>query len=256
MFLQRLRDVSPNNAYVMESFDVSALYTNVSNDSAMEAIHELLVEHKRGIHMHGLSIQQLMVLLKGCLNCSTFRWSGKYYAQMRGLAMGQRLAPSLAIAFMSGIEAPVIELRPLLYCRYIDDCFVIFSTQEEMDKCFELLNEQSEYIKFTREKPKESWLPFLNVQVNLSSSGNMTKWYLKPSNKNILIHFLSSHPSHTKRAIVRNMFRTATSGCTKKELREESRDLTRQIAISIGYEMVTRRDTVKRRAMPQDLTLE
>ena len=119
--------------------------------------------------MHGLFIQQLMALLKEHLNCTIFRWSGKYYAQMRGLAMGQRLAPTLAIAFMSRIEAPVIDLRPLLYCRYIDDCFVVFSTQEEM--CFELLNEQSEYIKFTWEKPKDDWLSFLNVQINLSSGG-------------------------------------------------------------------------------------
>uniref|UniRef100_A0A0K0D0E5 C2H2-type domain-containing protein n=1 Tax=Angiostrongylus cantonensis TaxID=6313 RepID=A0A0K0D0E5_ANGCA len=27
----------------------------------------------------------------------------------------------------------------------MDDCFVIFPTQEEMDKCLELLNEQSEF---------------------------------------------------------------------------------------------------------------
>ena len=39
--------------------------------------------------------------------------------------MGQRLASSLSIAFMSRIEAPVLDLRPTLYCRYIDDCFII-----------------------------------------------------------------------------------------------------------------------------------
>ncbi|VDM59956.1 unnamed protein product [Angiostrongylus costaricensis] len=119
----------------------------------------------------------------------------------RGLAMGQRLAPSLAIAFMSKVEAPVIDLGPLLYCRYVDDCFVLCSTQEKMDKCFELLNAQSEYIKFTREKPKEKWLPFLNVQIHLSENGYITKWYRKPSSKNILVHYLYLSPlSHEKGA--------------------------------------------------------
>uniref|UniRef100_A0A0K0DGD5 ubiquitinyl hydrolase 1 n=1 Tax=Angiostrongylus cantonensis TaxID=6313 RepID=A0A0K0DGD5_ANGCA len=112
MFLDRLRNAQPNNAYVMESFDVTALYTNVSNDSAMQAIRELLIQHEGAINMYGFSIQQLMTLLKECLNCSIFRWSGRYYAQMRGLAMGQRLAPSLAIAYMSKVEAPVIDLGP------------------------------------------------------------------------------------------------------------------------------------------------
>ncbi|VDM64687.1 unnamed protein product [Angiostrongylus costaricensis] len=95
MFLDRLRNARPKSAYVMESFDVTALYTNVSNDSAMQAIRELLEKHEGAINI----------------------WSGKYYAQIRGLAMGQRLAPTLAVAFMSKVEAPVIDLTPLLYCR-------------------------------------------------------------------------------------------------------------------------------------------
>ncbi|KAJ1347841.1 hypothetical protein KIN20_003007 [Parelaphostrongylus tenuis] len=33
-----------------------------------------------------------------------------------------------------------------------------------MDKCFEVLNGQSEHIKFTRESPNGSWLSFLNIQ--------------------------------------------------------------------------------------------
>uniref|UniRef100_A0A0K0DL03 Reverse transcriptase domain-containing protein n=1 Tax=Angiostrongylus cantonensis TaxID=6313 RepID=A0A0K0DL03_ANGCA len=140
----------------MESSDVTALYTNASDDCAMQAIFVLLMKHEGEINMYGFNIEQLMALLKKCMGCSTFRWSGKYYARIKGLAMGQRMAPRLAIAFMPKVEAPVTDLGPLLYCGYINDCFVLCSTQEEMDKCFELLNEQSEYIKFTREKPKKN----------------------------------------------------------------------------------------------------
>ncbi|VDM53243.1 unnamed protein product [Angiostrongylus costaricensis] len=142
MFLDRLSNARPNSAYVVESFDVTALYTNVSSDSAMQAFRGILIQHEGAINMYGFSIQQLMTLLRECLNCSIFRWFGRYYAQMRGLAMGRRLVPSLAIELMSKVEAPVIDLGPLLYCRYIDDCLVICSTQEEIDRCFELLNEE------------------------------------------------------------------------------------------------------------------
>ncbi|KAJ1370586.1 hypothetical protein KIN20_032346 [Parelaphostrongylus tenuis] len=55
---------NPNNAYVMESFDVTALYTNVSNDSALQATHELLIQHLGAVNMYGLSIEQFMVLQK------------------------------------------------------------------------------------------------------------------------------------------------------------------------------------------------
>ncbi|VDM64534.1 unnamed protein product [Angiostrongylus costaricensis] len=78
------------------------------------------------------------------------------------------------------VEAAVTNLGPLLYCRYTDDCLVICSTQEEINRCFELLDTQSEYIKFTREKPKEDWLPFLHVQISLSENGYITKCLDEP----------------------------------------------------------------------------
>ncbi|KAJ1368452.1 hypothetical protein KIN20_029583 [Parelaphostrongylus tenuis] len=62
MFLDRLRNANPNNAFVMELFDVTSLYTNVSNDSVLLATHELLTKHQGAINMFGLSIQQFMIL--------------------------------------------------------------------------------------------------------------------------------------------------------------------------------------------------
>uniref|UniRef100_A0A7I4Z7I3 Reverse transcriptase domain-containing protein n=1 Tax=Haemonchus contortus TaxID=6289 RepID=A0A7I4Z7I3_HAECO len=83
--------------------------------------------------------------------------------------MGLRLATILVIVFVPKIEAPVLEHRPVLYCRYIDDCFVVCSTQEQMDMCFDLLNTRPEHIRLARERPSASCLPFLNVQVRLHS---------------------------------------------------------------------------------------
>ena len=124
MFLERFRGTCINSECVIESFDVNALYTNVQNESALQAVHELLVENENSINLYGLSVQQIMTLLQACLNSYVFKWCGNYYAQKRGLAMGQRLAPALAIAYMAKIEAPVLG-GPLLYCRYIDDCFIV-----------------------------------------------------------------------------------------------------------------------------------
>ncbi|EYC04498.1 hypothetical protein Y032_0087g2047 [Ancylostoma ceylanicum] len=235
MFLDHLGSAKLSEDCVMESFDVTSLYTNVSNDSAIQAAHEFLMEHHNTMNLYGLSIAHIMTLLKECLSCNIFRWSGRYYAQIRGLAMGQRLAPVLAGVFMAKIEQPVLICEPILYRRYVDDCFVICSTQEEMDKCFELLNQQSEYIKLTREKPRENWLPFLNVEIHLHGGTYRTKWFRKPSSRNIIVHYKSSHPAHTKTAVVRNMFHTAKSVCSGTEEKQESVRLARSIAESNGY---------------------
>ncbi|KAJ1358553.1 hypothetical protein KIN20_017004 [Parelaphostrongylus tenuis] len=54
MFMDRLSNATPNNVYVMESFDITALYTNVSNECALQATHELLIEHQGTVNMNGL----------------------------------------------------------------------------------------------------------------------------------------------------------------------------------------------------------
>ncbi|XGW13478.1 hypothetical protein V3C99_000084, partial [Haemonchus contortus] len=200
----------------------------------MQATHELLNEHAGSINMYGLSVSHVMTLVKECLDCSIFRWSGQYFRQIRGLAMGQRLAPVLAIVYMSRIERPVLDRRPVLYCRYVDDCFVACSTQKEMDTCFELLNTQAENIRFTREKPIDTWLPFLNMQVQLERGFLRTKWYRKPTSKNILVHFRSAHPLKTKQAITRNMFRTAKMVSSGDREVAESVELAREVAITNG----------------------
>ncbi|KAK6758222.1 hypothetical protein RB195_015816 [Necator americanus] len=176
----------------MELFDVTSLYINVQNKQALQALSEMLDRHGRSIETFGLSKQRIMILINECLQCNFFEWSGKYFSQIRGLAMGQSLAPVLAVCFMSSIEQPVIERLPQMYCRYIDDCFIIASTQSEMDECFRILNERSQYIKLTREQPKDGWLPYLNAQIKLHNGIASVKWYRKESSKNILINAKSA----------------------------------------------------------------
>ncbi|XGW06639.1 hypothetical protein V3C99_016736, partial [Haemonchus contortus] len=60
-------------------------------------------------------------------------------------------------------------------------------------------------------------------------------WYRKPSNKNIIVHCRSAHPFQTKRAVVRNMFRTALKVCTGEDERKESLEMARDIAQLNGY---------------------
>ena len=106
------------------------------------------------------------------------------------------------------------------------------------------MNCQSEHIKLTREKPVDGWLPFLNVKVNISNGDFLTKWYRKPSNKNILVHFhrcFIAHPVQTKKAVIRNMFRTASSVCSGTEERKESLAMARMVAASNGYRCPPRR---------------
>uniref|UniRef100_A0A7I4YF79 30S ribosomal protein S7 n=1 Tax=Haemonchus contortus TaxID=6289 RepID=A0A7I4YF79_HAECO len=63
----------------------------------------------------------------------------------------------------------------------------------------------------------------------------ITKWYRKPSNKNIIVHYHSAHPFYIERAVVKNMFRTAKKVCTGEDERKESIKMACDIAEMNGY---------------------
>ncbi|EYC37596.1 hypothetical protein Y032_0777g2278 [Ancylostoma ceylanicum] len=110
-----------------------------------------------------------------------------------------------------------------------------------MDECFKILNQQSQYIRHTRETTRNGWLPYLNTQVKLSKGIVSVKWYRKETSKNILIHANSAHPTAMKRAVVRNMFKTAVEICTGEVERSESRIIAFRIARSNGYSIPQRK---------------
>lgn len=65
---------------VIESIDVTALYTNVDNVAALQALSEMLDEHESSGVTFGLR-KSHMILVKECLCCNIFKWSGKFFSQ-------------------------------------------------------------------------------------------------------------------------------------------------------------------------------
>lgn len=103
-----------------------------------------------------------------------------------------------------------------------------------MVMCFDMLNEQSPHIKFTRENPKDKWLPILNVLVHLSRGEYNNRWYRKPTNETHqfiaplhirlkLDRYRQEHDSHSQNGLFGDQQLTI------------SVDHTHKIAVSNGY---------------------
>ncbi|KAJ1367260.1 hypothetical protein KIN20_028134 [Parelaphostrongylus tenuis] len=82
----------------LESFDLTSLCTNVSNDSALQATQVASYKAPRSCHMLDSAIHDTLEGVSELLNLQMVR---KYFAQTRGLPMGDRQEPSPAVAFMS-----------------------------------------------------------------------------------------------------------------------------------------------------------
>lgn len=118
----------------METLDVYYLDTNVSRESAVQAVSGMVAEHQASLNLCGLSVVQIMTLLNECLR---FRWCGEYYGLVRRLAMGH----SSRAPFTAKVEDSLLKPKPTAYCIFtclqytmsIDNCFSACSTQTGMD---------------------------------------------------------------------------------------------------------------------------
>ena len=89
------------------------------------------------------------------------------YKQLDGVGMGSPLGPALANSFVGCHESRLFDytIKPGVYLRYVDDTFVIISSELDWDCCHEKLNLLHPALKFTVEKEPNNSLSFLYILV-------------------------------------------------------------------------------------------
>ena len=134
-----------------------------------------------------------------------FQFGDKVYQQISGRAIGTKFATPYACIFMDQVESNFLQtqkFQPLVWFRYIDDIFFIWTHGENSLKNFmKEFNNFNRNIKFTYEFSEAS-INFLDLNVRLSNSKLQTSLYVKPIDRHKYLYFRSSHTKHTKRSIV------------------------------------------------------
>ena len=76
------------------------------------------------------------------------------YVQVDGVSMGSPLGVTFANFYMSHLENQVFEnnpeLKPTVYCRFVDDCFLVVSSTSEIDLLISQFRQNS-VLNFTHE---------------------------------------------------------------------------------------------------------
>ena len=106
--------------------------------------------------------------------------------------------------------------KPLVWFRYIDDVFFIWTHGKETLSLFlEDLNNFDPNIKFSHEVNKES-IHFLDLNIRLSDGNISRDLYVKPTDRHQFLHYTSPHPDHTKRSIVFSQALRVSRICSEK----------------------------------------
>lgn len=217
-FIQKLKSIGtlPEGALLV-SMDVTGLYTNIPHLAGKRATARHLARHRPG--GTNPSNQSLITLLDFILTKNNFEFDGQHYLQISGTAMGTRVAPSYANLFMADFEDQYIftyPLQPLLYGRFIDDCFLIWThSRADLDLFFNFINSRLPSIKFTTEV-SDSQTSFLDSVVKVDTDHNIyTDLFSKPTDSHNYLFYTSAHPKSCTRGIPYSQFLRVRRICSR-----------------------------------------
>ena len=190
----------PEEAHLV-TMDVKALYTNILNNEGLQALKEAMdkKQHK------SVATTVIVTLMSLILTLNNFIFNDKNYLQIKGCAMGTICAPPFANIFMGKFEEtfiyPYIQNLSILYLRYIDDLFLIWTGTKEQFKDFVTnLNSQHPTIKYSYQISDKS-IDFLDTTVYIKNRRLHTTIFTKPTDKQNYLHYKSEHPLPLKNNI-------------------------------------------------------
>lgn len=195
----------PLHNFLMVSFDVSNLFTNVPRDETIPIIRNLLISK----NLNSSTINQIIPLLQLCLSQDFFSFNSKYYRQPSGLAMGNPLSPLLADLFLDHLENNFIFKSPTsqifnkikVWYRYVDDvlAFIEGSPMDTQQILLEI-NQIHPSISFTLELENNNCINFLDLTLQKTSTKLEFSIFRKSTQTDHLLPPSSNHPFQQKMA--------------------------------------------------------
>ena len=229
-FLKYIPSEIPENT-ILTSFDVTSLYTNIPHDLGLCAV-KYWIQEKRHLIDDRFETEFIIEALQIVLEENSFYFDGQIYRQIKGTAMGTKVAPTYANLVMGYLEKQLydkteetfnLDFRNYIiehWKRYLDDCIIFWSrSMEDLNTFKMLLNSLHPSIKFTMESSQIE-LPFLDILIKKSGTKIITDIYYKQTDTHQYLNFHSCHPSHTKRNIPYCMARRVCAIVSDNRLKE------------------------------------
>ena len=118
----------------MVTMDVNGLYNNIDHTEGADACY-ISMEKRKNKYVSSRKIRNIILFV---LKNNVFKFASCFYKQIMGTAMGTRMAPNYANLFMTQVETDMLNdyeaengLRPIIWLRYIDDIFFLWTYDEQ-----------------------------------------------------------------------------------------------------------------------------
>lgn len=210
---------------ILVTIDVKSLYPSIPQDEGIQSSVHHLFNNNPSVEDVPFPPSVAREILGIVLKHNYFEFCSEMYHQVRGTAMGTKVAPAFANLFMATLEKEFLAtepVQPLLWCRFIDDILCIWpGTESELNPMLERLNNFRPTIKFTYEvsDTKAVFLDFeLHKGTRFRDLGILdVKPHFKDTNTFQYLHFSSAHPRCTRKGIVKGEMTRILRACSAED---------------------------------------
>ncbi|XP_077974125.1 uncharacterized protein LOC144429790 [Styela clava] len=214
--------------------DVVSLYTNIPHNNGIASMEKYL-DKINSTKKEIFWISEAAALV---LKNNNFVFDDNYYLQIQGTAMGTKFAPKYANIFMADLETELLEktpFKPKYYCRFIDDCFMIWTHgKEKLLEFVNLANSLHPTIKFTFECSPNN-ITFLDVKVHIIKDKLETEIFSKETDSHQYLSPSSCHPKHITKNIPKSLFIRIRRACSTNEYFDKHAELMKRYLMKRNY---------------------
>ena len=111
-FVEQAKHITLAPGECLSSYDVSALFTSVPVDPALNSIKDLLEKDHTLKERTVMELSDIILLLEFCLKNTYFSFQDQFYEQVEGAAMGSPVSPIVASLYMEYLEQKALSTAP------------------------------------------------------------------------------------------------------------------------------------------------
>ena len=162
-FAEKINNFQLPEGFVLVSFDVVSLFTNIPLDLVLS----ILEEHFNVIEPNtNIPLDVFLNLIAYLYNNTLFCFNSRFYYQKKGLPMGGATSPIIAEMVMNKLLYYVTDNSnfqfPFLF-QYVDDLLTAVP-YEKVNETLILFNSFNQHLQFTVEEEQNSSVPFLDTK--------------------------------------------------------------------------------------------
>ena len=181
----------------------------------------------------------LAKLLIACTTkCPITHINGDLHLQQDGVSTGSPLGVTFANFYMTYVEINIFELnislKPTVFCRYVDDCFMVVKTLKHYWYLNKLLN-RTQFSNSRTKLALTNKINFLVVHITSEKDNYLTSVFQMPTNFGIYLHYNSECPQRYKDGTVSALIHRTFKISSNWQLFDNTINKLEQTFINYGY---------------------